>query len=184
MMTYARVSAIALFTTLLFGVQYLSYSCNKREPTHETGPGPHDYSAGVADSKLWRKGDAGEPMILRARVLDTCGNPIAGARIQILHANQDGEHEPDRWRADLLTNDRGVFKLLTVYPGYTGGIARHMHFNITHPAYQQLFTRLSDLDSRITELMTLRDDMSKYRDHVDARIGSLERAAHKEEGQS
>jgi DNA-binding transcriptional MerR regulator len=38
-----------------------------------------------------------------------------------------------------------------------------------------LSTRLSDLDSRIAELMTLRDDMSKYRDHVDARIASLRR---------
>ena len=81
-------------------------------------------------------------MILRARVLDTCGNPVAGTRIQILHANQDGDHEPDRWRADLMTDERGVFKLLTVYPGYTGGIPRHMHFNITHPTHQQLFTRL------------------------------------------
>ena len=38
-----------------------------------------------------------------------------------------------------------------------------------------LSTRLCDLDSRIAELMTLRDDMSKYRDHVDARIASLRR---------
>jgi DNA-binding transcriptional MerR regulator len=38
-----------------------------------------------------------------------------------------------------------------------------------------LSTRLCDLDGRISELMTLRDDMSKYRDHVDARIASLRR---------
>ena len=42
---------------------------------------------------------------------------------------------------------------------------------------EQLSSRLSDLESRIVDLMTLRDDMSKYRDHVDARIGSLRRRA-------
>lgn len=49
---------------------------------------------------------------------------------------------------------------------------------------EQLSGRLSDLDSRIAELMTLRDDMSKYRDHVDARIGSLRRGSRKGEGQT
>lgn len=42
---------------------------------------------------------------------------------------------------------------------------------------EQLASRLGDLEHRINDLMTLRDDMSKYRDHVDARIGSLGRAA-------
>ena len=42
---------------------------------------------------------------------------------------------------------------------------------------EHLSTRLSDLESRIGELMTLRDDMSKYRDHVDARITSLQRSS-------
>ena len=42
--------------------------------------------------------------------------------------------------------------------------------------------RLGDLASRIDELMTLRDDMSKYRDHVDARIGSLGRGSRSGEG--
>jgi MerR family copper efflux transcriptional regulator len=34
-----------------------------------------------------------------------------------------------------------------------------------------LGTHLADLDSRITELSVLRDEMSKYRDHVVSRIG-------------
>lgn len=166
MMTSVRVLAIALFTILLLGVQYISHACNKREPTRDTGPGPHDYSAGVADGKLWRKGDAGEPMILRARVLDTCGSPVTGARIQILHANQDGDHEPDRWRADLRSDDRGVFKVLTVYPGYTGGIARHMHFSITHPAHQPLFTRLffkndPNIDHGIEDLAIVLEEIQR-----------------------
>lgn len=119
-----------------------SGACNQRQPTREMNPGPHDYSAGVADGRLWREGDAGEPLFIRARVLDTCGNPVSGARVQIVHANQDGDHEADRWRADLNSDERGAFSLVTVFPGYAGSIARHIHFIITHPDHERLVTRL------------------------------------------
>lgn len=127
---------------LLVGVPLHSYACDKRQPTGGTSPGPHDYSGAPAETDLWRKGDGGEPLLLHARVLDTCGKPVPGARVQILHANQDGEHEPDRWRADLTSDERGEFKVITVYPGYAGSIARHIHFIITHPRHRQLVTRL------------------------------------------
>lgn len=39
---------------------------------------------------------------------------------------------------------------------------------------------LDDLDRRIRELSDLRDEMSKYRDHVDARRDALGRASHGE----
>jgi len=138
----ARVSAITLSIALLLGAQYAALACDQREPTRETNPGPHDYSVGSADPELWREGDGGEPLFLRARVLDTCGQPIAGARVQMLHANSHGDHELNRWRAHLESDERGAFKVVTVFPGYTGGIARHIHFIITHPAHPQLVTRL------------------------------------------
>ncbi len=134
------VSTLILFAILLPGVQSASHAWSKREPTSETSPGPHDCSGAPPEANLWREGDDGEPLLLHARVLDTCGKPITGARVQILHANQDGDHEPDRWRADLRSDDRGEFKVITVYPGYAGSIARHIHFIITHPGHQQLAT--------------------------------------------
>jgi len=127
---------------LLAGFQPATNACERREPTREMSPGPHDFSAGVNDSKLWREGDGGEPLFIRARVLDTCGKPVAGARIRVVHANQDGDHEPDRWRAELTSDERGTFSLVTVFPGYTGGLPRHMHFIIDHPEHRQLITRL------------------------------------------
>ncbi len=142
MATPIAVSTIAVFTTLLLGVQPVLQACNERVPTRETGPGPHDYSVASVEPNLWREGDEGEPLLLHARVLDTCGKPVAGARIRILHANQDGDHEPDRWRAHLNSDDHGEFKVLTVFPGYAGGMARHIHFIISHPDHRQLVTRL------------------------------------------
>lgn len=137
-----RVLASVLFAALYPGLQAPSYACDKREPTQETDPGPHDFTAGVADPELWRDGDAGEPLFIRARVLDTCGRPLSGARIRIVHANQDGYHESNRWRAELTSDERGAFSLITVFPGYTGGLPRHMHFIIDHPDHRQLVTRL------------------------------------------
>ncbi|MDH3714102.1 MAG: hypothetical protein OET44_09680 [Gammaproteobacteria bacterium] len=137
-----RVSAITVFGALLLGVQSSALACEQREPTRETNPGPHDYSVGSMYPELWQEGDGGEPLFLRARVLDTCGKPVAGARVQMLHANSLGDHEPDRWRAHLKSDERGAFKVLTVFPGYTGGIARHIHFIITHDDHPQLVTRL------------------------------------------
>ncbi len=142
MATRVEISTTALAGALLLGIQAGSQACTQREPTRETSPGPHDYSVASADPRLWREGDAGVPLFLQARVLDTCGKPVTGARVRILHANQDGYHEPDRWRVHLSTDDRGEFKLLTVYPGYAGDIARHIHFIITHPDHRPLVTRL------------------------------------------
>jgi len=136
------IFTLVLLTVFLPDVQSASHVCSEREPTPELGPGPHDYSGAPAETNLWREGDAGEPLRLLLRVLDTCGKPVAGARIQMLHANQDGIHEPDRWRTDLRSDHRGAFEVVTVYPGYAGGLPRHIHFIITHADHQQLVTRL------------------------------------------
>ena len=159
-----RVSA--LFAILALGFQPVSHACNPRAPTPETGPGPHDYSFAPAENDLWREGDDGEPLLLHARVLNTCGEPVAGARVQILHANQDGDHEPDRWRALLKADDRGEFKVVTVFPGYAGSIARHIHFVVTHPDHRPLVTRLffkndPAVDQSIEDLTVVLDEVRR-----------------------
>ena len=131
-----------LLAAILLGVVPVSQACDKRVPTPATSSGPHDFSFAPAETNLWREDDVGEPLFLHARVLDTCGKPLAGARVRILHANQDGDHEPDRWRAGLKSDERGEFKVVTVYPGYAGGLPRHIHFSVSHPDHHELVTRL------------------------------------------
>lgn len=164
-----RCAALALFTAMLLGVHGVSHACNKREPTRETSPGPHDFSHAPAQDRLWREGDAGEPLLLQVRVLDTCGEPVVGALVRILHANQDGVHEEGRWRAHLSTDGRGEVKFLTVSPGYTGGIARHVHFVITHPEYRELVTRLffkndPDRDPGLEDLALVLEEVQRQAD--------------------
>lgn len=140
--------------------------CVEREPTRQTGPGPHDFTAGVPDSKLWREGDEGEPLFFRARILDMCSAPVVGARIRIVHANASGGHEFDRWRAELTSDEQGVFNLVTVFPGYTGGIPRHIHFVIDHPEHGELVTRLffrndPAIDHGIEDLAMVLDEVER-----------------------
>ncbi|MCB1744670.1 MAG: hypothetical protein KDK91_30170 [Gammaproteobacteria bacterium] len=140
-----------LLTVLLCGASGLALACTPREPTPPTDAGPHDFSHSGTESRLWQESDPGEPLFLRARVLDTCGQPLANAMVRVLHANHEGVHEHDRWRTVLQTDERGVFRVTTVFPGFTGGIPRHIHFIIEHPEHPQLVTRLffqNDPDSK------------------------------------
>ena len=120
----------------------VSAACKSREPTRETSPGPHDYSYSADSTRLWQRGDAGEALYLRLRVMDVCGKPLAGARVQLLHANHEGAHEHGRWRGVTTTNARGAAQVLTVFPGYTGGLPRHIHFVVSHAQHRELVTRL------------------------------------------
>lgn len=120
----------------------LSFACDPREPTRATGMGPHYVDGVGSETLLWRSGEAGEPVVIRSRVVDTCGDAISGARVRLWHANQDGEHSHDRWRSDLVTDERGTFDITTVMPGYAGGLARHIHFIVSHPGHEELVTRV------------------------------------------
>ena len=156
-------------------------ACNQRQATRATGPGPHDYGHPSVGARLWEEGEPGEPLFLRARVLDTCGKPVSGARVQILHANQDGDHVANRWRTDLDTGERGEFKLITVYPGFTGGIARHIHFIISHPQHIQLVTRLffkndPAIDRGVEDLSVVLEEVR--RDGRNAWVASYEFVLH------
>jgi catechol 1,2-dioxygenase len=68
----------------------------------------------------------GAPLFFTGRVLDTEGNPIAGANVDVWHASTKGLYENQdpsqaEWnlRGRLLTDERGVFAYRTIKPsGY------------------------------------------------------------------
>jgi protocatechuate 3,4-dioxygenase beta subunit len=142
MTNFARLKSVPLFAAFLLGIASEVQACMERMPTPQAGAGPHDYSQAPSDSRLWRDGDEGEQLFLRARVLDTCGGPVAGALVKLRHASHAGDFLADRWRADLKTDAHGAFTVLTVLPGYAGGLPRHMHFIISHSDHRQLVTRV------------------------------------------
>lgn len=136
--TLALTSAIVLAACFSMDT---GAACKQREPIRRTSPGPHDYSNAADSTRLWQAAAPGDALYLRLCVLDVCGKPLAGARVQVLHANHEGAHEHNRWRGATTTNARGAAQVLTVFPGYTGGLPRHIQFVISHTNYAELVTR-------------------------------------------
>lgn len=114
-----------------------------RTPTLATHSGPWYREDAPEVSALWRPGIAGERLQLSGAVLDVHGLPVAGARLNLWHADAAGRYEGTPFRAIVRSRGDGRFALSTVMPGHRNAYrARHIHFVITHPGYRELVTRI------------------------------------------
>ena len=118
------------------------------------------------DSILLRAED-GEALVMKGRVADASGEPIAGARVEVwqtatneLYDVQDENQPRGHLRATFKTDARGAYAFRTILPvsypipndGPAGqllqGLGRHpfrpahVHFMISAPGYRQLVTHL------------------------------------------
>ncbi|MEO6301169.1 MAG: intradiol ring-cleavage dioxygenase [Paracoccaceae bacterium] len=99
----------------ILGVSMLVDAINNRKPSgasESTVLGPFH----IADAPELPMGaniclDAkGEPMLVRGRILDTHGNPIAGAKIDVWQANDEGFYDVQQKGIQPDFNLRGVFR--------------------------------------------------------------------------
>ena len=114
----------------------------------------------------------GEPMLVVGRILDTAGQPIAGARIDVWQANDEGFYDVQQKGIQPDFNLRGVFTTGAdgrywfqgvkpkFYPipadGPVGGLLKalgrhpnrpaHLHYILSAPGYQRLTTHIFDPD--------------------------------------
>ncbi len=114
-------------------------------PTTGTGIGIFYQPGAPAATDLWQEGDPGRRLQLRGRVLDTRGAPVAGALVELWHADGTGSVDETRYRSALRTAADGSFGVRTVLPGHIELAryndvwgARHIHLQITHPAHPRL----------------------------------------------
>ncbi|MGX5801120.1 intradiol ring-cleavage dioxygenase [Bradyrhizobium sp. Arg314] len=172
-----RQEFILLSDTL--GVSMLVDAINHRRPngaTENTILGPfyvpeaprYEHGANIClDGK-------GEPMVVRGRVLDTAGKPIAGALIDVWQTNDDGFYDvqqkdvqPD-WnlRGVFTTDATGEYWYRSVKPRYypipdDGPVgkmlaalgrhpnrAAHVHYIVSAPGYDPVITHIFAPDCR------------------------------------
>jgi catechol 1,2-dioxygenase len=172
-----RQEFILLSDTL--GVSMLVDAINHRRPngaTENTILGPfyvpeaprYEHGANIClDGK-------GEPMVVRGRVLDTEGEPIAGALIDVWQTNDDGFYDvqqkdvqPD-WnlRGVFTTSETGAYWYRSVKPRYypipdDGPVgkmlaalgrhpnrAAHVHYIVSAPGYDPVITHIFAPDCR------------------------------------
>ena len=112
--------------------------------------------------------EPGDPLLVTGRVTDEAGAPVAGATVDVWHANADGFYDVQKpeamgvgdLRAALTTDDDGRFWFRSIVPSYypiptdgpVGGMLRatgrhefrpaHVHFQVTAPGLRRLTTHL------------------------------------------
>ena len=111
--------------------------------------------------------ERGNQAVVRGRVVDVNGNPLAGVKVDVWQSDDDGfydvqdENQPEmNLRAIFTTNARGEYWFRTVKPssypiptdGPVGELLRatgrhpmrpaHIHFMLTHPDYKRLITHV------------------------------------------
>jgi hydroxyquinol 1,2-dioxygenase len=161
----------------VLGVSMLVDAINSRRPTGASentvlGPfhieGAPEYEMG-ANICLDQKG---EDMVVHGRILDTEGNPVEGARIDVWQANDEGfydvqqkGHQPDfNLRGVFNTGADGTYWFRAVKPKFypipddgpvgklLGRLGRHpfrpahLHYIVGAPGYDTLTTHIFDPD--------------------------------------
>ena len=91
----------------------------------------------------------GTGLVLAGAVLDAAScSPVAGARVVRWHANRVGVYE-DYFRALMVADKQGLYRLESIVPGAYAGLQRHVHFHVSAPGFQDLITQwqiADDLD--------------------------------------
>jgi hydroxyquinol 1,2-dioxygenase len=168
--TEKRQEMILLSDTLAVSavVDLVAHSNRHHHETESTLLGPF-YREGVAELENGSSiamNTAGDPVIVRGRICDNTGRPIAGARVETWHSDPGGFYDVQRQLDDIdlrgifRSDLEGRFEFQTVkthsYPVPTDGpVGRllnlcgrhpfrpaHYHFQISAQGYEQLTTAL------------------------------------------
>jgi protocatechuate 3,4-dioxygenase beta subunit len=124
-------------------------------PRQEEGPFFKPRSPERAD--LREPGGAGRSVELSGLVLTRRCRPLAGAVVDLWHADDKGVYDSSgfRYRGHLVTGSDGVFRFRTIMPALYTGRTRHYHFKV-----QALGSRL------LTTQLYFPDEPGNRRDHL------------------
>lgn len=105
---------------------------------------------------------AGTAMKLIGTIYDNdSSTPIADAKIEIWHADNDGVYHPEgsgdvsdypasqvTLRGFVISNSNGEYAVNSIKPGLYTGRRRHIHYKVTASGYDQLTTQSYWLDEK------------------------------------
>jgi protocatechuate 3,4-dioxygenase beta subunit len=137
------LSATALsHSQLLAAWQQAEATANKPTPAEVLGP---FFRKGAPDNRVLRgSGDAGFPLKVSGKVMNTQGHLIEGAKVDLWHADHHGLYDTRgyRYRTKLSPNSQGEYVVETVMPGhYADRPAQHIHYLISAPGHKTLITQ-------------------------------------------
>ena len=114
-------------------------------PTPNNELGPFFKKGAPTAAVLAEAGDPGVPLKVSGRVLDTRGEPLAGAVVEVWQANHLGLYDLEtyHYRSRLIAAGDGSYGFQTMMPGhYPGRVAQHIHYRVSAPGVKTLVTQL------------------------------------------
>lgn len=121
--------------------------CN---PTGSDIRGPFHQAGAPERTVLAGPEEAGRRIMIEGRVYEPgCTAPIAGALLDVWHADENGAYHNGReyrLRGQMISGEDGAYRFETILPGnYPLGASMrpaHIHFTVTKPGYRPLTTQL------------------------------------------
>jgi protocatechuate 3,4-dioxygenase beta subunit len=113
------------------------------EPTPSQTEGPY-FTPGSPKRWQLREPDlSGTPILLTGLVLTQNCLPVAGALVELWHANDVGEYDNEghRLRGHQFTDSKGLYRFSTIVPGLYPGRTRHFHLKFQSPNEPVLTTQ-------------------------------------------
>ena len=113
------------------------------EPTLAQTEGPYFTPNSPERTRLREAGMAGTPITLTGFVLTRSCQPIAGALVELWHANDAGEYDNVGYhlRGHQFTGADGRYAFETIVPGLYPGRTRHFHLKFQAPSQPVLTTQ-------------------------------------------
>jgi protocatechuate 3,4-dioxygenase beta subunit len=102
------------------------------EPTAAQTEGPFYTPNSPEKTSFLGDVQKGMPMVLAGSVLTTACQPVARARLDVWHSDDEGnyDNEGHRLRGHLFTDAQGRYRLETIVPGLYSGRTRHLHVKV------------------------------------------------------
>jgi len=116
-----------------------------RPATPHADLGPFYKRKAPMTSILAPEGAPGLPLTVEGVVLDTRGEQLEGALLELWHASAAGlyDNEGFQYRGELLAGPKGAYEFRSVLPGhYVGRVCQHIHYKVTAPGHRPLVTQL------------------------------------------
>jgi catechol 1,2-dioxygenase len=113
-------------------------------PTPAEVLGPFFRKGAPNTPRLHKPGDPGFPLRVEGRILNTRGEKVPGAFVDVWHADHAGLYDVEgyRYRSKIAAGDACAYGLETIMPGhYPDRPAQHIHYIISAPGHRTLITQ-------------------------------------------
>lgn len=139
----ALIAAVSVSATNVAAFAQGATPVAKPTPGNDLGP---FFKKGAPETAMLRSpGDNGFPLKVTGRILNTRGDAVPDARVEIWQADHVGKYDVTgyHYRAKLPLNAKAEYAFDSVMPGhYPDRVCQHVHYLITAPGHKPLVTQL------------------------------------------